>query len=92
MEMEIIGKKIKKLMEKKKLTIKELASKMEISSKTLAKKLKGEQEFYINEIIKIAEIFDLNTECSASLLLSEIYDDEETKQKVLRWGIMFVGA
>lgn len=84
MKTEVIGKKIESLMAEKKLTIKDLAKKMEISSKTLAKKLKGEQEFYINEIIKVAEIFNLNTEGSANLLVSEIDDDEETKQKILR--------
>lgn len=81
MKTEIIGKRIEGLMKKNKLTIKELAKNMKISSKTLSKKLKGEKEFYVSEIIKIIKIFNLDTESSAELLGAE--ENDESTPKVL---------
>lgn len=60
MEPEIVGNRVMKLMKEHKMGIEELAKKMEINKKSLEKKLKGEEEFYIEEMHKIQEIFDLN--------------------------------
>lgn len=64
MEPEIVGKRVMKLIAKNKMEIEEVAQKMGMEIKTLEKKLKGEEEFYLEEMQKIKEIFQLNTkEC-----------------------------
>lgn len=74
MEPELIGKRVIKLMEKNKIETKELAHKMGIEKKTLEKKLEGKEEFYLDEMIKIKNIFQLDTrDCD------ELFFQKETK-------------
>ncbi len=61
MEPEVVGKRVEKLLEKHKMKVKEFAHIMGISIQTLEKKLKGEEEFYLDEMMKIKEIFQLDT-------------------------------
>lgn len=61
MESEIIGKRVMKLMEEHKLEIEEFASKMKLDVKVIKKKLEGKEEFYLNEMMKIKNIFHLDT-------------------------------
>ena len=53
MEPEIVGKRIKKLMEIKNITSQQLSKKMEIDINSLNKKLEGQEEFYLDEMKKI---------------------------------------
>ena len=62
MEPELVGKNVKKMMEKKHMSIEEFAREMGISKRILEIKLAGKEEFYINEMHKIKEIFHLNLE------------------------------
>ncbi len=61
MEPEVVGKRVEKLLEKNKIEIEEFAQKMGIGVEVLQKKLKGEEEFYLDEMIKIKVIFQLDT-------------------------------
>lgn len=61
MEPEVVGKRVKKLLEKNRIEIEEFAQKMGIGVEVLQKKLKGEKEFYLDEMIKIKVIFQLDT-------------------------------
>ncbi len=60
MEPEIVGKRIMKLMEKNKIERKELADKMQLTIAELEDKLEGEEEFYLDEMMKIKDIFQLD--------------------------------
>lgn len=60
MDAKVIGKRVIKLMKKNKMSIEELANKMELEIKVLEKKLNGEVEFYLDEMTKIKNIFQLD--------------------------------
>lgn len=70
MNPEIVGKRVMKLMEEHKLEIEELASKMELDEKVVKKKLEGKEEFYLNEMTKIKDIFQLDTKSCDELFFS----------------------
>ena len=64
MKPEIVGKRILELMYKNNIKKEELATKMGIQLEKLTNKLDGEEEFYLNEIIKLKNIFNLDVrEC-----------------------------
>ena len=71
MEPEIIGNRIKELMKKNKITVKELSDSMHIDIKELNEKLEGKEEFYIDEMKKIKEIFELDEKASDDLFFQE---------------------
>ena len=75
MEPKKVGENIKKLMESHNMETKELAKKIGISEKTLLKKLNGEIEFYVNEVVSINNIFNLD----ASTCLKIFFGDEAKK-------------
>ena len=60
MEPEIVGNRVIKLMEKNTMSIEELANKMGIDEKNLEDKLNGKEEFFLDEMKKIKEIFQLD--------------------------------
>ena len=60
MEPEVVGKRVKDLMKKQKITSEKLAKSMGIDKKDLLIKLEGKEEFYLNEMIKLKEIFKLD--------------------------------
>lgn len=61
MEAEVVGKRVKKLLEENNIEMEDFAQKMGISVEVLQKKLKGKEEFYLDEMIKIKDIFQLDT-------------------------------
>ena len=67
MEQKIVGNKVKKLMKKNNITIKNLAERMGVTSKTLSRKLNGEQEFCVSEILIIIKVFNLSIESCAQI-------------------------
>lgn len=71
MEPEIVGKRVRKLLEKNKLETEEFAHKMGISVEILEKKLKGQEEFYLDEMIKIKNIFQLDTKSCDELFFEK---------------------
>lgn len=74
MEPEIVGERVRKLMEKDNMEMMELANKMDLNIESLKDKLEGKEEFYIDEMMKIKEIFQLSSsECDA------IFFQEETE-------------
>ena len=77
MEPEIVGNRITELMKKQKINKKELASNLNITQLELEKKLNGEEEFYISQIMKIKEIFDLNLEVFSKLFFEEDFNLED---------------
>ena len=60
MEPKVIGNRIKELMNIEAVTEGKLAQNLKLTLLELEKKLNGEEEFYISEMMKIKEIFNLN--------------------------------
>lgn len=77
MEAKIIGNRIKKLMKLEGIDKKELAKSLNITILELEKKLNGEEEFYITQIMKIKEIFNLNLEVFSQLFFEEDFKLEK---------------
>lgn len=74
MEPEIVGKRVRKLMENNNIEMNELANKMELKLEDLENKLEGKEEFYIDEMMKIKTIFQLDSnECD------ELFFQEDTE-------------
>ena len=71
MEPEIVGKRIKKLMEIKNITSQQLSKKMDIDINSLNKKLEGQEEIYLDEMKKIQQIFDLDIKTVDELFFKE---------------------
>lgn len=70
MEPKLVGEKVKKLIEERNVTYQEFAKKLGISVRSLQKKLSGEEEFYVSEVIEIAEIFDLDIKTVSKIFFS----------------------
>lgn len=62
MDPELVGYRVKQMMKNKNITVEELSEKMKINKEELKKKLEGQEEFYIGEMHKVREIFNLNLE------------------------------
>lgn len=60
MEPELVGKRVEQLRKEQEISIKELAQKMQLTEEVLQKKLKGEEEFYLDEMEMIKDIFKLD--------------------------------
>lgn len=70
MEPKLVGEKVKKLIEERNVTYQEFAKKLGISVRSLQKKLSGEEEFYVSEVIEITEIFDLDIKTVSKIFFS----------------------
>ena len=77
MEAKIIGNRIEKLIELEWINKKELAQNLNITTLELEKKLNGEEEFYIAQMMKIKEIFNLNLEVFTKLFFEKDFKLEE---------------
>ena len=71
MEPEVVGKRIMKLMEEQNVEIEALASKMKLDVKILKDKLEGKEEFYLNEMIEIKNIFKLDAKSCDELFFKK---------------------
>lgn len=71
MNSEIIGNRIKAILVVKNIKRSYLAEKLGITYNTLTKKLNGQREFGISEILCIKEVLELNTETCGNLLFNE---------------------
>lgn len=72
MEPEVVGKRIKKLMEKYNISKKEFCEKLGINLNILNNKLEGKEEFYLQEMLKIKEIFQLDDKSCDELFFKEM--------------------
>lgn len=59
MEPKVVGNRIKELMIIEKIDKKELADSLDLTMPELEKKLNGEEEFYISQMINIKKYFTL---------------------------------
>lgn len=84
MEAKIIGNRIKELMDMEGINFKKLAKSLNISLLELEKKLDGEEEFYISEMMKIKELFHLNLEIFTKLFFEKDFDCKEIIQKLYK--------
>lgn len=71
MEAELIGKRVMKLMKENKIEIQELADRMKIEVNQLKDKLEGKEEFYLDEMIQIKNIFQLDIKSCDELFFQE---------------------
>lgn len=70
MNPQLIGSRLKALMTIRNIKRKDLAVKLSISYNTLTKKLNGQREFTINEILKIKEIFELDADLCSNIFFN----------------------
>lgn len=77
MKPEIVGNRIKELMKIEGIKEEELANNLRITSTELEKKLNGEEEFYISQMMKIKEIFNLNLDVFEKLFFEEDFNLED---------------
>ena len=77
MEPEIVGNRIKKLMEIVRINEKELADNLNITLHELEKKLNGEEEFYLSQMMEIKELFHLKLDVFARLFFDKDFNFEE---------------
>lgn len=84
MEAKIIGKRIKELMDMEGINLKKLANSLNISAQEAGKKINGEEEFYISEMMKIKELFHLNLEIFTKLFFEKDFDCKEIIQKLYK--------
>ena len=76
MEPEIVGKRIRQLMEKNEIEVEQLADKMKLNVTDLKNKLDGKEEFYIDEMMKIKTIFQLSSSDCDQLFFQEEIETE----------------
>ena len=72
---------VKKLMDINNVGEKELSKQLNISLATMKKKINGDSKFYINEIEKIKEIFELDTDTFARMFFNSKSNQEKLKIK-----------
>ena len=84
MEAKIIGNRIKELMNIEAVTEGKLAQNLKLTLLELEKKLNGEEEFYISEMMKIKEIFNLNLDIFAKLFFEKDFKWEEVIQNLYK--------
>lgn len=84
MEAKIIGNRIKKLMDIEKINITELANSLNITVLELEKKINGEEEFFISEMMKIKEVFHLSLEIFTKLFFDKDFDCKEIIQNIFK--------
>lgn len=75
MEPEIVGERIKVLMRKYNLSKEKMAEKMGLDIKTLERKLNGKEEFYLKEMLKIKEIFQLDDKSCDEIFFQETIEE-----------------
>lgn len=63
---------------------KELADNLKITSIELEKKLNGEEEFYLSQMMKIKELFHLNLDVFAKLFFEADFNLEEILPKLYK--------
>lgn len=71
MEPEIIGNRIKELMKKQNIIVEDLANQIGLKTESLNNKLDGKEEFYLDEMNKIKEIFKLDEKQCDELFFKE---------------------
>lgn len=77
MEPELVGERVMKLMKEHKIAIEELADRMKIQVKVLKGKLEGKEEFYLNEMIKLRDIFELDIKNCDELFFQKTTENEK---------------
>lgn len=70
MDPQIIGNRLKALTTMKNIKRKDFAEKLGISYNTLTKKLNGQREFNINEILMIKQILELDVDLCANIFFN----------------------
>lgn len=70
MNPKLIGNRLKALMTMRNIKRKDLAIQLNISYNTLTKKLNGQREFTINEMLMIKEIFNLDVDLCANVFFN----------------------
>ena len=77
MEPKVIGNRIKELMNIEAVSKDKLAKSLNLRLVELEKKLNGEEEFYISEMMKIKEIFQLNLDIFTKLFFEKDFKIED---------------
>lgn len=82
MEPEVVGKRVKKLIEDYNIDKEFLAKNLNISNKELEEKLEGKQEFFVSDVIIITEVFNLDINTVAQIFFgTNIENNDEDIEK-----------
>ena len=82
MEPEVVGKRVKKLIEDYNIDKEFLAKNLNISNKELEEKLEGKQEFFVGDVIIITEVFNLDINKVAQIFFgTNIENNDEDIEK-----------
>lgn len=81
MEPEVVGKRVKKLIEDYHFNKENLANNLNISLKELEEKLNGKQEFFVSDVIIITELFNLDINTVAQIFFGTNIDNNQKKEK-----------
>ena len=82
MEPEVVGKRVKKLIEDYNIDKEFLAKNLNISNKELEEKLEGKQEFFVSDVIIITEVFNLDINTVAQIFFgTNIENNDEDVEK-----------
>lgn len=81
MKPEIVGDRVKSLMEKRNVSSIQLAEKLDITEEELKEKLTGKQEFYVSEVIIITQLFNLDIKTVAEIFFSDKIGKAETENE-----------
>ena len=75
MEPEIVGKRVKKLIEDYNIDKKFLADNLNLSLEGLEEKLEGKQEFFVSDVIIITELLNLDINTVAQIFFGTKIDN-----------------
>lgn len=82
MEPKIVGKRVTDLMQRRKVSIEQMCKILNIKEEELLKKLNGEEEFCVSEIIEITKIFNLSINTCTNIFFNSNCDEENNNNKV----------
>lgn len=75
MKAEIVGKRVKELIQNRKINVEELAKELGISKKDLEDKLEGKEEFFVSEVINLTRLFQLDINTVNEIFFKEDKDE-----------------
>ena len=82
MEPEVVGKRVKKLIEDYNIDKEFLSKNLNISITELEEKLEGKQEFFVSDVIIITEVFNLDINTVAQIFFgTNIENNDEDIEK-----------
>lgn len=84
MDPQIVGKRVKKLIENSNIDKITLAKEIGITIEELEKKLDGKEEFYVSEVIIMTKVLGLSVKTVAEVFFATEVDEDNTAKKSIK--------